>query len=63
MTSRWDDRAIAMIRDMAADLTALDASVEVLRAGSPADPRLQTIDHLVKQCVSRQLALLDHLKG
>ncbi|HEY0493554.1 MAG TPA: hypothetical protein VGD57_08815 [Candidatus Dormibacteraeota bacterium] len=63
MTSRWDGQAISMIRDMAADLTALDAAVEVLKAGSPSDQRLLTIDHLVKQCVSRQVDLLNHLKG
>lgn len=63
MTSRWDDRAIGMISDMAADLTALDAAVEVLKAGSPADRRLAMVDQLVKKCVSRQLDLLGHLKG
>jgi hypothetical protein len=63
MTSRWDAPAIAIVRDMAADLTALDAAVEVLKASSPADPRLEPIDRLVKQCVSRQLELLGHLQG
>jgi hypothetical protein len=63
VTSRWDAAAIAIVRDMAADLTALDAAVEVLKASSPADPQLGPIDHLVKQCVSRQLELLLHLKG
>lgn len=63
MTSRWDAPAIAIVRDMAADLTSLDAAVEVLRATSPIDPRLATIDRLVKQCVSRQLELLGHLQG
>ena len=61
--SRWDDRAITMIRDIAADLTALDAAVEVLKASAPADRRFEKIDGLVKKCVNRQLDLLGHLKG
>ena len=63
MTSRWDAPAIAIVRDMAADLTSLDAAVEVLKATFPADARLATIDCLVKQCVSRQLELLGQLQG
>ena len=60
--SRWNERAIAIIRDLAADLTSLDAAVEVLKAESPANRQLDTIDRLVKQCVARQLELLGHLK-
>jgi len=63
MNSRWNEQAMAIIRDMAADLTALDAAVEVLKAESPANRQFETIDRLVKQCVSRQLDLLSHLRG
>lgn len=63
MSSRWNEQAIAIIRDLAADLTALDAAVEVLKAESPANRQFNTIDRLVKQCVTRQRDLLDHLKG
>ncbi|HSO93255.1 MAG TPA: hypothetical protein VLS53_02135 [Candidatus Dormibacteraeota bacterium] len=63
MTSRWDMPAIAIVRDIASDLTSLDAAIEVLKARSPGDPGLATIDHLVKQCVSRQLQLLGQLQG
>jgi len=63
MTSRWDDQAMAMIRDMAGDLTALDAAVEVLKGDSANNRSLATVDGLVKQCVKRQLDLLAHLKG
>lgn len=63
MSSRWNEQAIAIIRDMAADLTALDAAVEVLKAESPANRKFDNIDRLVKQCVTRQLDLLNHLKG
>lgn len=63
MTSRWDDRAIGLIRDMAGDLTSLDAAVEVLKADSPDLRGLSNVDRLVKQCVKRQLDLLAHLKG
>lgn len=62
MTSRWDDHAVFLVRDMAADLSALDAAVEVLKAGSLQDQRLADIDTLVKRCVNRQLELLAHLK-
>jgi hypothetical protein len=63
VSSRWNEQAIAIIRDLAADLTALDAAVEVLKAESPANRQFNTIDRLVKQCVTRQRDLLDHLKG
>lgn len=63
MTSRWDDKAMAMIRDMAGELTALDAAVEVLKGESDTHRSLTTVDGLVKQCLKRQLDLLAHLKG
>ncbi len=63
MTSRWDDQAMRMIRDMAGDLTALDAAVEVLKTTTPSNPMLVLVDDLVKQCLTRQLDLLAHLKG
>lgn len=63
MTSRWDDQAMQMIRDMAGDLTALDAAVEVLKTTTPSNRMLVLVDDLVKQCLTRQLDLLAHLKG
>jgi hypothetical protein len=63
MTSRWDDRALALVRDMAGDLTSLDAAVEILKTTAPRGPQLATVDQLVKQCLRRQLDLLAHLKG
>ncbi len=63
MTSRWDDQAMQMIRDMAGDLTALDAAVEVLKTTTPSNRMLDLVDDLVKQCLTRQLDLLAHLKG
>lgn len=63
MTSRWDAPAIAIVRDIAADLTSLDAAVEVFKATYPGDTRVAAVDRLVKQCVSRQLELLAHLQG
>ncbi|MEO6797977.1 MAG: hypothetical protein ABI401_00375 [Candidatus Dormibacter sp.] len=63
MTSRWDDPAMAMIREMAGDLTALDAAVEVLKGEADNHRSLTTVDVLVKQCLTRQLDLLAHLKG
>ncbi|MDQ6885359.1 MAG: hypothetical protein M3077_14165 [Candidatus Dormibacteraeota bacterium] len=63
MTSRWDDEAMEMIREMAGDLTALDAAVEVLKAGPSDAHLLGIVDGLVKQCLNRQLDLLAHLKG
>lgn len=63
MTSRWDDRAMSMIREIAGDLTSLDAAVEVLKTDAPNNRKLATVDGLVKQCLKRQLDLLDHLKG
>ncbi len=52
-----------IIRDMAGDLTALDAAVEVLKAGPTNAGTLGMVDDLVKQCLTRQLDLLAHLKG
>ena len=63
MTSRWDDRALALVRDMAGDLTSLDAAVEILKTTAPRGRQLATVDQLVKQCLRRQLDLLAHLKG
>ena len=63
MTSRWDEGAMTLIRDMAGDLTALDAAVEALKLDAPNDRMLAMVDTLVKQCLKRQLDLLDHLKG
>ncbi|HEY8738530.1 MAG TPA: hypothetical protein VIO62_15975 [Candidatus Dormibacteraeota bacterium] len=63
MTSRWDDRALALVRDIAGNLTSLDAAIEVLKTTPPQDRQLTTVDDLVKQCLRRQLDLLTHLKG
>ena len=63
MTSRWDETAMTLIRDVAGDLTALDAAVESLKLDAPNDRMLAMVDRLVKQCMKRQLDLLDHLKG
>ncbi|MDQ6709593.1 MAG: hypothetical protein M3Z11_03445 [Candidatus Dormibacteraeota bacterium] len=63
MTSRWDDEAMQMLRAMAGDLTALDAAVEVLKTTTPSNRMLVLVDDLVKQCLTRQLDLLAHLKG
>jgi len=63
VTSRWDDTAMTLIRDLASDLTALDAAVEVLNLHHPADPVVSQVDRLTKQCVRRQLDILAHLKG
>jgi hypothetical protein len=63
MTSRWDDRALALVRDIAGNPTSLDAAIEVLKTTPPQDRQLTTVDDLVKQCLRRQLDLLTHLKG
>lgn len=63
MPSRWDDRALALVREIAGDLTSLDAALEVLKTTAPQGRQLTTVDHLVKQCLRRQLDLLAHLKG
>lgn len=63
MTTRWDDTALRLVREIAADLTALDATVEVLKPRQPQDAVLRDIDRLTKQLLRRQLDLLDHLKG
>lgn len=63
MTSRWDDTALRLVREIAADLTALDATVEVLKPRQAQDAVLRDVDRLTKQLLRRQLDLLDHLKG
>lgn len=63
MSTRWDDTAVRLVREIAADLTALDATVEVLKPCQGQDAALRDVDRLTKQLLRRQLDLLDHLKG
>lgn len=63
MTGRWDDTALRLVREIAADLTTLDATVEVLKPRQAQDAVLRDVDRLTKQLLRRQLDLLDHLRG
>lgn len=60
--SRWEGDNLALLGRTASDLTALAATVEVLRSRQPSDPALRRAQQLVARLEATVSALIDGLK-
>lgn len=59
---RWDGGDLSLLSRTATDLTALAATVEVLRRRDPSDPAVQRAERLVSNLHATITELIDHLK-